>query len=231
MKTSLSRIKGAEAAGNSTGSHSSTRDRVLEVACKCFAEAGFHGTQLREICKRAGTNVAGVYYHFHSKEGLYQAVFMEAGRQLFDCGEGLVASPQVPAQERMFKLVESLLKKLTIQGAWIAKLLVRELVNQPCGARYCAVPGLEQNFVMLYCAMRELHGPGVNSEAIRLRTLSLIGECVLYSLADETVEDPWSPLAARLPNRASLARLITQRSLGSLEMNRNQPETLGANFS
>src|SRR5690349_14242089 len=43
------------------------RDRVLEVACELFAEAGFHGAHFREICKRAGTNVAGICYHFQSK--------------------------------------------------------------------------------------------------------------------------------------------------------------------
>jgi hypothetical protein len=62
------------------------RNRVLEVACEMFAEAGFHGTHFREISKRAGTNVAGICYHFRGKEGLYQAVMMEAGwRPVLNC--------------------------------------------------------------------------------------------------------------------------------------------------
>ncbi len=224
MKISISRSKGAEAAVYSTGGHLSTRDRVLEVACELFAEAGFHGTHLREICKRAGTNVAGVCYHFHDKQGLYQAVIMEAGRRLSDYDEGLVASPHLSTEERMLKLVESLLTKLNAEGAWIAKLLTRELVNPACGTRHCAVSGLERNFVLLQSAMRELHGTGVHSETIRLQTLSLISECVFYSLAGENQEHPLIQLAAPLPNRARLARLITQRSLGSFDMNGAEPE-------
>jgi len=222
MKISISRSKGAEAAVNSTGSHLSTRDRVLEVACELFAEAGFHGTHLREICKRAGTNVAGVCYHFHDKQGLYQAVVMEAGRRLSDYDEGLAASPHLPPEKRLLNLVESLLKKLSAEGAWIAKLLTRELVNPACGARNYAVSGLERNFVLLQSALRQLHG--VNSEMIRLHTLSLIGDCVFFSLAGENQEHPLIQLAAPLPNRAQLARLITQRSLGSLDMNGAKPE-------
>jgi hypothetical protein len=37
------------------------------------------------------------------------------------------------------------------------------------------------------------------------------------SLADENLEHPLIKLAAPLPNRARLARLLTQRSLGSLD--------------
>jgi len=222
MKISISRSKGAEAAVNSTGGHLSTRDRVLEVACELFSEVGFHGTHLREICKRAGTNVAGVCYHFHDKQGLYQAVVMEAGRRLSDYDEGLVFSQHLPPEERLQKFVESLLTKLNADGAWIAKLLARELVNPACGARNYAVSGLERNFILLQSALRQLHGD--NSEAIRLHTLSLISECVFYSLAGENQEHPLIQLAAPLPNRSRLARLITQRSLGSLDMNGAKPE-------
>ena len=224
MKISISRSNGADVAANSTGGHLSTRDRVLEVACELFAETGFHGTHLREICKRAGTNVAGVCYHFHDKQGLYQAVVMEAGRRLSDYDEGLVASSHLPPEERMLKLVESLLTKLNAEGAWIAKLLTRELVNPACGTRNYAVSGLEQNFVLIQSALRELHGAGVHIETIRLHTLSLISECVFYSLAGENQEHPLIQLAAPLPNRACLARLITRRSLGSLDMNGAKPE-------
>ena len=172
MKISISQSKGAEAAVNSTGGHLSARDRVLEVACELFAEAGFHGTHLREVCKRAGTNVAGVCYHFHDKQGLYLAVVMEAGRRLSDYDEGLVVTQHFPPTEWLLKIVESLLKKLSAEGAWIAKLLARELVNPACGARSYAASGLERNFVLLQSALRELLGTGSKSEAIRLQTLS-----------------------------------------------------------
>lgn len=224
MKTSFLRSKGADGAANPIGGLLPTRDRVLEVACELFAEAGFHGTHLREICKRAGTNVAGVCYHFHSKEGLYQAVVMEAGRRLSDYDESLVASAHLPPEERLLNLVESLLKKLSAGGAWIAKLLTRELVNPAGGAHNYAVSGLERDFVLLQAVMRDLLGARANIETIRLQALSLISECVFYSLAGENLEHPLIQLAAPLPNRARLARFLTQRLLGSLDLNGAKPE-------
>ncbi len=200
------------------------RDRVLEVACELFAEAGFHGTHLREICKRAGTNVAGVCYHFHSKEGLYQAVVMEAGRRLSDQAGGGVASPQLPPEQKLLKVVESLLEKFSGERVWIAKLLTRELVDPAGGAHNYAASGLERDFVLLQAVMRDLLGAKANSETIRLHALSVITECVIYCLAGENPNHPLTQLAVRLPGRARLARFVTQRSLGALQREGTEPE-------
>ncbi len=224
MKTSFPRSKGTDGAANPIGGLLPTRDRVLEVACELFAEAGFHGTHLREICKRAGTNVAGVCYHFHSKEGLYQAVVMEAGRRLSDYDEGLVASAHLPPEERLLNLVESLLQKLSAEGAWSAKLLTRELDNPACGVHNYTISGLERDFVLLQAVMRDLPGAGTNSETIRLHALSVISECVFYSLAGENLAHPLIQLAVRLPNRARLAHCLTQCSLGALEREGKEPD-------
>lgn len=51
-----------------------TRDRVIAVATRHFAEHGFGGTSLRSIQREAGVNPATVHYYFGTKEALYQAV-------------------------------------------------------------------------------------------------------------------------------------------------------------
>ncbi len=52
-----------------------TRERLLDVAERCFAERGIDGTSIREITREAGANVASVHYHFRDKQGLYEAVY------------------------------------------------------------------------------------------------------------------------------------------------------------
>ena len=53
----------------------STRDALLDAATLVFARAGFGAANLREIAEAADVNPALIGYHFHSKEGLYLAVF------------------------------------------------------------------------------------------------------------------------------------------------------------
>ena len=62
----------------------STRDHILAVAMEAFAQHGYDGTSTREICKRAGVNVAALNYHWGSKERLWQAVCAETGKFLID---------------------------------------------------------------------------------------------------------------------------------------------------
>jgi len=219
MKSSFSHNMAAHGPNTQTGCPLPPRERVLEVACGLFADAGFHGAHFREICKRAGTNVAGICYHFQSKEGLYQAVLMEAGRRLSDCDEGLASCcAHLPPDQRLLNLTESLLQKLSERGAWIAKLLGRELLEPACGAHTYVASGLERDSVLLQAVMRDLLGTKANNEAVRLHALRLIGECVFYSLAAENPNHPLTQLSAGFPNRARLARFLTRRVLGALRL-------------
>lgn len=52
-----------------------TKDRILDVAERIFADKGFAETSLRSITAEAGVNLAAVNYHFGSKEALLNAVF------------------------------------------------------------------------------------------------------------------------------------------------------------
>ena len=51
-----------------------SRSSILDAAEKAFADAGFEGASLRQIVKDARANLATIYYHFGSKEGLMEAV-------------------------------------------------------------------------------------------------------------------------------------------------------------
>src|ERR1700710_739951 len=52
-----------------------TRERLLEVAERRFAEHGYTDTSVRDITAGAGCNLASVNYHFGGKEQLYLEIF------------------------------------------------------------------------------------------------------------------------------------------------------------
>jgi TetR/AcrR family transcriptional regulator, regulator of cefoperazone and chloramphenicol sensitivity len=56
------------------GNDETTRDALLRSAISVFAEKGFQAATVRDICQRAGANVAAVNYYFGGKEALYSAV-------------------------------------------------------------------------------------------------------------------------------------------------------------
>lgn len=52
-----------------------TRERILDVAERLFASAGFDAVSMRQVGTEADVPFALVSYHFGSKLGLYKAVF------------------------------------------------------------------------------------------------------------------------------------------------------------
>lgn len=53
---------------------SETKDRILDVAERLFADRGYPATSLRDITAEAGVNLASVNYHFGGKESLLAAL-------------------------------------------------------------------------------------------------------------------------------------------------------------
>ncbi|VCU70194.1 putative HTH-type transcriptional regulator YttP [Pigmentiphaga humi] len=69
------------AADPAPADEASTRDRIVDVAERLFAEHGYNGVSLRTITATAGANMAAVHYYFRTKEGLLRAIFeARAGR-------------------------------------------------------------------------------------------------------------------------------------------------------
>jgi AcrR family transcriptional regulator len=54
-----------------------THQQILHAAYDLFTQQGYHGTSMRQIAKRAGVALGGIYNHFSGKEEIFRAVFME----------------------------------------------------------------------------------------------------------------------------------------------------------
>ena len=47
-----------------------TKERILDVAERLFAERGFDGVSMRDLTREAEVNLAAVNYHFGGKDAL-----------------------------------------------------------------------------------------------------------------------------------------------------------------
>jgi AcrR family transcriptional regulator len=54
-----------------------TRSSIIQAALELFTTQGYHGTSMRQIARKAGLALGGIYNHFSGKEDIFEAVFIE----------------------------------------------------------------------------------------------------------------------------------------------------------
>lgn len=69
----------------------SSRQKLLEVATRLFAEQGFSATSTREIAQEAELNISLISYYFEGKEGLYKAVIEDFAHNMRAESERMLA--------------------------------------------------------------------------------------------------------------------------------------------
>lgn len=200
-----------------------TRARLLEAAGEVFAAEGFRNATIQAICQRAGANIAAVNYHFGDKERLYTAVIAYADQCALE--HQPVAPPKAQEgapEERLQRQIRSFLSRLFDRGrpAWHAKLMAREMVDPTAALDQLVNERMRANHQQLAKIVRELIGPGVKADAVRLSVMSIIGQCVFYRHSapvvarlypDLILEEEVERIAAHI-TRFSLAALHGMRS-------------------
>lgn len=53
------------------------REQILTAARRCFVENGFHPTRMDDIARSAGLSKGGVYFHFKSKQEVFDSLVRE----------------------------------------------------------------------------------------------------------------------------------------------------------
>lgn len=104
-----------------------TRRRLLACAGRVFAEKGYDRATSKEICQKAGTNLAAVNYHFGGRDGLYAEVLRTAHLHIVSLRaiRALAASEGTP-REKLETFFRMLFAQGTKKGSWQVRVLVRE---------------------------------------------------------------------------------------------------------
>ena len=196
-----------------------TEQRLLEAAGEVFAAHGFRAATVREICQRAGANIAAINYHFGDKEGLYFAVLKscsEAALQKYPPTLGL--GPNATSEERLHAFVRSLLFRIADKGqpSWHGKLIAHEM-TEPTKALTALIdkvygPALKQ----LEAIVRELLGRRAPVTVVRQCQLSVLGQCLYFHYARPAIQHIHPEQGFEPADIERLAKHITQFSLAGI---------------
>ena len=111
----------------------STRSTILNAAGQLFAEFGYAGTTNRAICERAGSNTAAINYYFGGKDGLYEAVLIEAHSQIVDYEKlAAIRDSGLSAEEKFSRLLRMIVRTARVSSTqWGVAVLLREMLYAP----------------------------------------------------------------------------------------------------
>lgn len=121
--------------GTGTTTDLETRERLLGVAERLFADRGFKNVTVRDICASAHANVAAINYHFGDKMGLYREVLGLAIDQMRattdaarEAGEGQTA------EEKLRRFIIIFVHRVLSSGSDTVHRLITREVHDPTPA-------------------------------------------------------------------------------------------------
>jgi len=103
----------------------SSREKILEVAERRFAQRGYAGVGLRELASAAGLGKSSLFHHFASKAALYLAV-LDRVLERIETRIGPALAVRGTAGERLDRALDALIDALA-EHPTVARLLLRAL--------------------------------------------------------------------------------------------------------
>lgn len=170
-----------------------TRSRLLLAAGELFAERGFDGASARDICDRAGVNVAAINYYFKGKEALYVEAVKAAAplfraETVFDRYSS--QSDQADPRQLLADYIRLMLEHMIGQDtpSWKIKLIMREMLDPTPACDAFFRQHVLNNFRTLLGILERLLPEDVPEHRKYQIALSIVGQCTHYRAAGRLLE-------------------------------------------
>jgi TetR/AcrR family transcriptional regulator, regulator of cefoperazone and chloramphenicol sensitivity len=162
-----------------------TREKLIEAAAKVFAERGFYKATIREICRRAGANVAAVNYTFGDKLGLYTEVLRDSVRASelarITAALNAAASPEEIVRTMIRVRLQSLCGSDRSDSAF--QILMHEFSQPTPAMKRMIEEAMRPVYERTLRAVAEIIGRPPEDEKTKLCHNSIIGQVVFYKIS------------------------------------------------
>src|SRR6478609_3158851 len=195
-----------------------TRERIADAAGEIFAERGFDGTTVRDICQRAGANIAAVNYYFGDKQRLYVESVVRAHRWRMEQVRLPEWSEGTTAETKLTDFIKTFIRRVLTgpDDTWHTKLVMREMAHPTAACAELVQSSIRPQFEILLAILRELLPAEVSAERLRLTAFSIVGQCLFYHFADPVVRNLLTSKEYSELDVAKLAKHILDFSLSSI---------------
>jgi AcrR family transcriptional regulator len=203
----------------STTESDTTRERITTAAGEIFAERGFDGTTVRDICQRAGANIAAVNYYFGDKQRLYVEAVCQAHRWRMEQFPLPAWSEDTSPETKLGDFIATFVRRVRSgPGAtWHSKLMMREMANPTDACAELVQSSIRPQFEILLQILRGLTLPDISLEELRLIAFSIVGQCLFYHFADPVIRNLLSTEEYSALDLALLSKHITEFSLAAVK--------------
>jgi len=196
-----------------------TRSKLLEAAGEVFSERGYYDATVRDICARAGANVAAVNYHFGDKLGLYTEVLRQAVGAVQNEAIRKALDDDAAPEEVLRHAISAMFQKMC--GADRPDLRFGLMAHELAHPTPAMSRVIDEAIRPVYNRLREIIGSILrlhpDNETTRLCTNSVVGQIVHYAHARPVLAQLWPELKMTHAQVDQIADHIAEFSLAYLQ--------------
>ncbi len=134
-----------------------TRNNILEVAAREFADKGLDGARIDEIAEKTASSKRMIYYYFGGKDELYRAVLERSYAEMRD-REMAANFESLPAAEAMRAHIEQSFDH-HVGHPEFARLVMNENIHRAEHLKH--VPGIKDRNKMVISSLQKIIDKGV----------------------------------------------------------------------
>ncbi|MEA3277318.1 MAG: CerR family C-terminal domain-containing protein [Pseudomonadota bacterium] len=164
----------------------------MRAATEVFAEHGFEAATIREICRRAGANVAAVHYHFGDKKRLYTAIF-DTVFALLRARRTAFLAPDAPPEARLHNYISALFDEIFYcdgdarRCTQLSAIYLTEMLHPTEVLDRVAADHMRRDAEELYGIVGALLDEKADSETVVDCAASVVGQILYYYHAEAMI--------------------------------------------
>jgi AcrR family transcriptional regulator len=195
------------------------RQKIMDAAGEIFAEEGFQSATVREICSRAGVNVAAINYYFGDKAALYVEVLRfstcVAHEEIVRAAERPGAAPE----ETLREIIRSMCRKMlpSERPSWAFRLMAHEMARPTPALDQVVREVIAPSYLRLRNTVGAMLSLPADHETTRMCAHSIMSQVIHYVTGRPVISRLWPELQMTREQVEKLADHIATFSICSIQ--------------